>query len=369
MITYLYANNYKSLVNFRIEFGKVNLVLGKNGTGKSSIFHLLLQLRNFTGGFSRSTDAFPASSLTRWMKSPIQIFEFGMETGGYKYIYHLEIEHELQMGNCHVLTESVKCDGRVIFDRNNSVASWYNNEYVLGQNIMVDPATSGIGMLFDSQTYSILYQFKKVFGEILFFTPNPQKMNNRYERDISFPNVELSDIVSVYATLQQTQMKVVFELQERMKQINPTFEEAKMNFNMFGKTFEMAFQYKEAGVSFNFLELSEGERVLFALYLILIAYLKRGYTVFIDEPDNFVSLQEIQPWCREVEEACLEEMQCIMISHNSEVIDYFAGDCGIWMNRLQSGESIVQKNPFAELQNEDFLKYSELIAGGYTDEI
>ncbi len=367
MITYLYVNNYKSLVNFRIEFDRVNLVLGKNGTGKSSVFHILLQLRGFINGFIRTSDVFSPTSLTRWMKSMVQVFEFGMEIGEKRYIYHLEIEHEEKMSGCHVLAESVKCNDKIIFERNDTYTNWYNNEYTVGQNLRVDPTVSGLGIVFDVQTYSVLFQFKKSFSEILFFSPNPKIMSNRYERDTAYPNVELSDIVSVYATLQQTQMKNALELQNCMKQINPAFEEANMNFDMYGKTLEMNFRYLETSVSVNFSEISEGERMVFSLYLVLIAYIKQGYSVFIDEPDNFVSLHEIQPWCRGVEEACLSDGQCVIISHNAEVIDYFAGDCGIWMNRLRSGESVVENNPFAIPKYGEFLKYSELIAGGYNE--
>ena len=45
MIEYLYANNYKSFVNFRIEFDKSNLLIGKNGTGKSNVLFLIASMK------------------------------------------------------------------------------------------------------------------------------------------------------------------------------------------------------------------------------------------------------------------------------------------------------------------------------------
>ncbi|MBQ7565332.1 MAG: AAA family ATPase [Lachnospiraceae bacterium] len=50
MIEYLYANNYKTLVNFKIEFGKTNVLIGKSGSGKSSILFLLACIRSFMEG-------------------------------------------------------------------------------------------------------------------------------------------------------------------------------------------------------------------------------------------------------------------------------------------------------------------------------
>ncbi len=45
MLTKLYANNYRCLVNFEVEFDSLTLLLGPNGGGKTSIFDLLYNLR------------------------------------------------------------------------------------------------------------------------------------------------------------------------------------------------------------------------------------------------------------------------------------------------------------------------------------
>lgn len=49
-------------------------------------------------------------------------------------------------------------------------------------------------------------------------------------------------------------------------------------------------------VNYSLSELSDGQRYLLALYMILHFLMAKGHTVFIDEPDNFISLREIQPW-------------------------------------------------------------------------
>ena len=57
----------------------------------------------------------------------------------------------------------------------------------------------------------------------------------------------------------------------------------------------------EEGIRFN--ELSDGQRSLIFLYAILHFLLARGNTVILDEPDNFISLREIQPWLMAVDNA------------------------------------------------------------------
>ncbi len=51
-----------------------------------------------------------------------------------------------------------------------------------------------------------------------------------------------------------------------------------------------------------FHELSDGQRVLFGLYAVLHYAMHEETTVSFDEPDNFVSLREIDPWLQSVGE-------------------------------------------------------------------
>jgi hypothetical protein len=66
MIEYLKADNYKSLVNFKIDFSKINILLGSNGSGKSTIFFLIYSLRAFIRGDKKLENLFDFSTLTRW---------------------------------------------------------------------------------------------------------------------------------------------------------------------------------------------------------------------------------------------------------------------------------------------------------------
>jgi predicted ATP-binding protein involved in virulence len=45
MLTKMYVNNYRCLVNFEIEFGNLTLLLGTNGSGKTTIFDILYKIR------------------------------------------------------------------------------------------------------------------------------------------------------------------------------------------------------------------------------------------------------------------------------------------------------------------------------------
>lgn len=90
--------------------------------------------------------------------------------------------------------------------------------------------------------------------------------------------------------------------------------------------------------------------------------------MLLDEPDNYISSREIQPWCMAAEEILNEQGQCVLISHHPEVIDYLAETKGLWMTRNKSGESRITDPPRIE-DNGELLTYSQMIARGLLDEI
>ena len=372
MIKYLFANNYKSLVNYKIEFNSLNVLIGKNGSGKTTVINLLTLLRDFIGG-KESNNCFPNITLTRWMNNNIQTFEMRCLINDNHYYYHLEIEHNHDNSNpCIVLNETVKLDEHLLLSCKNGRVDIYNDDFEHLTEIASDMTRSGLNFIFQGKDNTLLFQFKtNILQNIIICSPDPKNMNilSTNTIDQAYPDYCLSNIVSVYAYLSQSSTETIISLWDKMKEINPNFVKTKADMAPFGKTLSFEYCYNNQNKPFYFSELSDGERMMFALYLLLYGFIKKGLTVLIDEPDNYLGLREIKPWCNELESICIEQGQCIMISHHPEVIDYFGNDSSIWMSRLQSGESVIADNPFANFKNETGLKYSEIIAGGYLDEI
>ena len=111
---------------------------------------------------------------------------------------------------------------------------------------------------------------------------------------------------------------------------------------------------------FNFEQLSDGQRIIIVLYTLL--HTRRS--IFLDEPENYLALQEIQPWLQEFYDSVGEALpQALLISHHPEVINYLdLKDC-LWMERAATGPARIQKIPEdTEDTNEKALRLSELIA-------
>ena len=371
MITFFFANNYKSLVNFKIEFDRISALIGNNGSGKSTVFFALSSLQQFILGRGRTTDFFNAYSLTRWMKSFVQTFEFGMKANDndQEYVYHLELEYDHVTGKCAVKHESVSCAGKKIFSSIKGEVTFLiaSGESMQSSMLRIDNSFSGISYIANGIQNTEVSVFMMMVTNLVICSINPLKMLDQVIAETWVPDRDFSNIGSIISYLSQVRPNVITDLWAQLQQIEPSFERLRIEIGAPGKNLVAEYRYNDVFVGYAFAELSEGEKVLVALYLILFGYLREGYTVFIDEPDNYVALREIQPWCRAVVDACIEQGQCIVISHHPEIIDYYGMTNGIWFSRLKSGESEIRKKPMGS-EFTDFMKCSELIAGGFLDE-
>ena len=84
-------------------------------------------------------------------------------------------------------------------------------------------------------------------------------------------------------------------------------------------------------------------------------------TLFLDEPDNYITLPELQPWLAELEDGCGDMLpQAILISHHPEAID-FLSDKAVWLGREPESHTRI-----LDVKNDTMLKTSQLCSGAST---
>jgi len=110
-------------------------------------------------------------------------------------------------------------------------------------------------------------------------------------------------------------------------------------------------------------DLSEGQRALIALYVLLFCALPEGATLLIDEPDNFLALAEIQPWLLQLLDRVDEvHAQVIVTSHHPEILNQMAAQGGVLFDRPGGGATRVRAFDPAD---DSGLTPAELIARGW----
>jgi len=120
---------------------------------------------------------------------------------------------------------------------------------------------------------------------------------------------------------------------------------------------------REEYIEYDFGELSDGQRVLIALYSLIYCTQSEDYTLCIDEPENFLALPEIQPWLMQLYDFCSEgKTQALLISHHPELIDMLASSVGYWFDRESNSPVRVKR---IKDDKETGLPISELVARGW----
>ena len=339
MITRLYANNYRCLVAFEAKFDSFGVLCGPNGSGKSSVFDALKVICDLATseailGGDGSKDI-QDLEFTNWLNSTVQEFELTVQSGSHMFDYKLQIEQAHGDVKPRIIAESATCDGRELFTRDLEGVS-FQRAGGTTSSFPLDWRQAALGSIQPHGLLSDIQILQETLSKILIVRPSPRAMKLESKGESRQPTLSMDNLLSWYSSLAQDQ-EWTHVLSESVKDIWPDFmffrqQDTGIN----AKTLQLRFDSdygKEAGV-YSFRQLSDGEKALLGLYMIRTAIeLGRANIVFIDEPDNYVGLPELQPWVLAMRELLDEDHQAILISHHPEILGSAGEENGAYLWR------------------------------------
>lgn len=373
MLKKLYVNNFKCLVNFEIKFSNINLLLGKNGSGKTTVFEVFDKLQKFilgefetTGKYYQVSEIFHQQDLTRWQNSPIQKFELEIAGNGGTYLYILEIEYQ-DNSFPRMRSEKLTFDEKIIFffsihNINSEVpaAVIAQENSNSGESFLeyFDYLRSGVGLIPESSKFQKLTLFKKLIANFFIVQINPFAMTAESHQEAKHPNRNMSNYAAWYSHLSQEFLNQIFQLTLELQKIIKGFNSFQNQKSGEIRTLSAIFNLPSK-TSYKLNELSEGQKTLIALYTLLFCTPETDCTLCIDEPENFLALPEIQPWLMKLFDYCQSnQKQALLISHHPSLINYLASNSGYWFERQDNQPVRVQK--IVE-ENEEGLSIAKLI--------
>jgi predicted ATPase len=366
MIERLYIDNFRTLVNFEWKPGSLALLLGENGTGKTSVFDVVFGLRGIISGEDGVRRSFSKETLTRWDTRLRQRFEMDAQVDGLGFRYRLTIEHHAEdRMRSRIVEESLMEGERVLVRFENGDLHLHRDDGSPGPTIVSDWGRSAVGTIAEGRDNKKLTTFKRWFHDrVWFLQPDPRRMSQRTDQVAEMLDVDLGNLASWYPTWLAENLDGAVAFRDELRAILPDFESLVVD----PKTLKLVAKFsrpdggKDYKVAFD--ELSDGQRQLFALYLIRHAIVRDGYLVLVDEPDNYVALREIQPWLADVTEAALSNdgPQVWLISHHPELLDQLAPAQGVRFF-LENGPTRIE--PFRGLPG---LTSAEVVARGWDGE-
>ncbi len=368
MLRRIYADNYRCLVNFEMNFDGLSLLLGPNGGGKSTLFDLLYNIRHLLVDNTRVGEIFPPRDLTARVDKADQSIELDVQGVAGLYSYRLVISTESDSMKRRVEFEHLLLDGRPLFEFKQGEVRLYHDDHTPGSEYSFDWSVSALATIVSRPDNTKLTWFKRWVKMLLVVRLQPASMASETEEESDWLNRDGSNFASWYRYISQEHQDKIFKLTQQLRDAVSGFHAFRLERAGKQRVLKVGFTGKDENASpiyFDFDQLSDGQRVMIVLYSLLLGLRSMGGGLFLDEPENYVSLPEIQPWLMELNDVCEESLsQAVIISHHPELIDYLGPECGKWIEREPLGPARVKKMP---ARIDKGLKLSEQIARGWTE--
>jgi predicted ATPase len=323
MIRRLSVKNYRSLVDFTWEPGPESLVLGANGSGKSTAIDALNLIRNFACGWESLQNLFDADDVTMWAQGEIVSFELDLQAGGSPYRYKVAFEWSKHDRALAVVNEELHRGNYPVFVRQLEIVStregetWAGGPYAPSNQSVLAPmhASPEAGRVDD--VFAALER-------MIVVRPVPPLMRVEARQLTGRPELQFENFVAWYWALSGNS-RVSQPLSEMLRGVWPEFDSVLLSPLGHAMVLSVWFGRSDGpkkAATLEFQQLSDGEQMLIALYS-LAAYqqVTEPTTIIIDEPDNFVSSAELQPWLLKMLDDRPDGGQIILVSHNPEIID------------------------------------------------
>ncbi len=367
MIKRLYIDNYKSLVNFELRLHGLTLLLGPNGVGKTSVLDVMFAIRQLLAGVAKVSDKgiFATPTLTRWQTRITQAFELDVILDEDEFRYRLEVEHERSSRKARIAMEMLGSEGRPLFRFERGEVHLYRDNYSPGPSFGADWSESALARVPPRNDNTKLTKFVDFMRKVIVCGLYPASFETESSTEDAILQRDARNFAAWYRHVLLERQELVPEFTKALKEVIVGFRGIRMErvgldtralmvmFDQFGERYELRLD-----------EISDGQRALIALYSLVRLAVGQGYTLWLDEPDNYLALAEIQPWLIELADACGDQVpQAVLCSHHPELIDYLGGDRGIILRPESSGATTVR--PASEMAVEGGLRLSEVIARGW----
>jgi hypothetical protein len=289
-----------------------------------------------------------------------------------EFTYHLEVEHNMSEQRCRVKWERLLLNGKPLFESRlkdrQLHAQLFRDNLSRGPELLTDWTRSGVGLILPRDDNMLLTGFKDWLGRVLVCRFNPMSMSARSEQETPLLDANATNFVGWLRNATSLDMEFAGRLRPMLEEILagynglsllPDGEDAKVlkiKFRAGGEP-----ESPNSIYECRFDEISDGQRLLVILYS-LLATATVQTTVCLDEPENFLALQEVQPWLNAlIDRTQSQDLQAILISHHPELVDALAVGCGRWLDRAGGGPTRCQ----VVSQDGSGLPVSELVARGW----
>lgn len=362
MLKKLYIHQYRCLQNFEISLDSLNsaLLLGKNGSGKSSLFDAVGILQQIGRGVTPINELIQAEDFTFGQQEQPILLEIEATLNARNYRYTLEIEFPAHFHSPKVKREILEVDGDKTLHREGGKTALLNPE----REFTLDWHHVGLPLISNTKADSPIALFRAWLGNIVVLSPWPARFHGISKQESPYLDKQASQLMDwvrhLLAESPNLYTRMAGFLQQRMNDFEL------FRFESTGKNErELIFSFQAEGhprLELGLGQLSDGEKIYFLTSAVLAAIgTARPILCLWDEPDHFVALREIGHFitaCRKEFENNPNGSQLLVSTHNPRVINEFSSHNTFILSR----SSHAQPARLARLQDREYLSTSAIDA-------
>lgn len=328
MLKRFYINNFKCLQKFEFKLGDLSsaFLLGKNGSGKSTVFEAIRIFQSIGQGVTALRDLIDESSFSYGNKQLPIVFELNVIIEKKEYLYTLSIEYPENFNAPKIKNETLSVNGKSVFGRDGGQTSFKKSTH-----FSLDWHHIGLPLISVRTDSDPIAIFKKWLSGIIILSPFPKHFYTTSKYEASTIDIEANNVIDWARWLLSSSPNLYTNMYQFLKVRMPDIEVFK--FDTIGKEERrLVFIFKDNGktVSLDFEQLSDGEKIFFLIATVNAAQENNSISLCLwDEPDNFISLIELNHFViqfRKVFESIENPAQMIITSHNERVLNNFSNN-------------------------------------------
>lgn len=345
MIQRLYVHNFRCLENFELGVKDLPaaLLIGKNGTGKSTIAAILEILQSIARGANRVGELIRIGDFAQGRTDiPIRIeIEALIERILYRYVLALELPENFK--EVRVAEESLSAGGEPVYSRNVAQVTLHSTARNNDAKFLIDWHLIALPVIQEQWEKDPLKIFKNRLAQVIVLSPIPGFMTGDSGADTLEPKSDCSNFGEWFSGLLSRYPAAYTHIEQYLKQVMPDLRD--FFYQTVGKDFKsmvVRFEMKDAHLTINFKDLSDGEKCFFLCAVVLAANKFYGpLFCFWDEPDNYLSISEVGHFITSLRRSFVNKGQILVTSHNPEAIRRFSGENTLVLDRRSHLEPTV----------------------------
>ena len=294
MISRFYVHNFRCLENFELPLAdrQSALLVGKNGSGKTTVGFALEILQKIARGTNRVDDLVKPNDLARGQIDVSMRFEIEVKLRAQTYKYIIAFDFPAGFKELRVFEEGLAINGKAVFTRALAEVHLARTNQENEAKFRLDWHLAALPIIQEQSVNDPLYIFKQWIARILVLRPIPSLIEGHSMQETLQPNTSITNFGAWFSGLLAFAPSAYGRIDDYLRQVMPDIKDIKNP--LIGKdarSLEVQFSNNLGNLTVPFKDLSDGEKCFMICAMVLAANNAYGPLVcFWDEPDNYLAM-------------------------------------------------------------------------------